>query len=152
MYLIPVINGDVIDKDEIDNGSRREGTYAGVNSLITKPAMSLAAVAYNGIFAALGLDTSITTTSETGEVLTNFAKQSDGAKNGLFIAWMLIPGILLVLSFVAMYFFPLAGAKWNQEKAELSAKHAAKEAAYEQEVLKKQALAASTPNSGQVQK
>jgi GPH family glycoside/pentoside/hexuronide:cation symporter len=55
MYLIPVINGDVIDKDEMVNGSRREGTYAGVNSLITKPFMSIAQVTYLAIFQAYGL-------------------------------------------------------------------------------------------------
>jgi GPH family glycoside/pentoside/hexuronide:cation symporter len=140
MYLIPVVNGDVIDKDEIDNGSRREGTYAGVNSLITKPAMSLATVAFNGIFQAFGLDKNITKTNpDNGEITIDFAAQSTAAKNGLFMAWMLIPAILLVLSFVAMYFFPLHGKKWNDEKAELAKKHTEKEAAYEQEVLKKQA-------------
>ncbi len=42
MYLIPLMNGDVIDKDEHHTGLRREGMYAGVNSFITKPAISLA--------------------------------------------------------------------------------------------------------------
>ena len=37
-----MIGGDVMDKDEIDNGKRREGVYAGINSLITKPAGSIA--------------------------------------------------------------------------------------------------------------
>jgi GPH family glycoside/pentoside/hexuronide:cation symporter len=36
LYLIPLMNGDVIDKDEDMTGQRREGMYAGINSLITK--------------------------------------------------------------------------------------------------------------------
>lgn len=138
MYLIPVVNGDVIDKDEIDNGSRREGTYAGVNSLITKPFMSIAQVTYLAIFQAYGLQG---TTDEAGATNYDWASQSMTTKNGFFIAWMLIPAVLLVLSFVAMYFFPLHGEKWNEAKATLAKQHADKEAAYEQEVLKKQALA-----------
>ena len=145
MYLIPVINGDVIDKDEIDNGSRREGTYAGVNSLITKPAQSIAQATFLLILQGFGLDKTLLTDPDpvTGEQTTNWAAQNASTKNGLFIAWLLIPAILLVLSFVAMYFFPLHGKEWNDQKAELAKKHADKEAAYEQEVLKLEAASAS---------
>jgi Na+/melibiose symporter-like transporter len=72
-------------------------------------------------------------------MIYDWAAQSDSVKNGFFLAWMLIPGILLVLSFMAMMFFPLAGKKWNEEKAALAKRHEEKEAAFEQEVLKKQA-------------
>ena len=136
MYLIPVINGDVIDKDEMVNGSRREGVYAGVNSLITKPAASFAQIVYMAILQGYGL---IGKEDAQGQMIYDWAAQSDSVKNGFFLAWMLIPGILLVLSFVAMMFFPLAGKKWNEEKAALAKRHEEKEAAFEQEVLKKQA-------------
>jgi GPH family glycoside/pentoside/hexuronide:cation symporter len=136
MYLVPVLNGDVIDKDELDNGSRREGTYAGVNSLITKPFQSIAQVTYMGIFAAYGLTG---TEDAAGQTNYDWANQSMTTKNGLFIAWFLIPGILLALSLVAMCFFPLHGKKWLDAKAALAKVHADKEAAYEQEVLKKEA-------------
>jgi glycoside/pentoside/hexuronide:cation symporter, GPH family len=136
MYLIPVINGDVIDKDEMMNGSRREGVYAGVNSLLTKPAASIAQVAYMGILQAYGLQGSV---DSAGQTVYDWANQVVGVKNGFFIAWMLIPAILLTLSFLAMIFFPLDGAKWNEEKAVLAKRHEEKEAAFEQEVLKKQA-------------
>ena len=42
MYLIPLMNGDVVDMDEHRTGLRREGMYAGVNSFVTKPAISFA--------------------------------------------------------------------------------------------------------------
>jgi GPH family glycoside/pentoside/hexuronide:cation symporter len=139
MYLIPIINGDVIDKDELMHGSRREGTYAGVNSLITKPAASLGQAAFLWILKGYGFDKDVKLTDpDTGEKLTDWVNQTQSAKEGLFIAWMLVPAILLVLSFVAMYFFPLHGKKWNDEKAALSKKHEEKEAAYEQEILKQQ--------------
>jgi len=46
MYCVPIINGDVIDFDELKIGQRREGIYAGVNSFVTKPAQSLAQSAF----------------------------------------------------------------------------------------------------------
>lgn len=46
MYLIPIMNGDVVDYDEERTGLRREGMYAGINSLVTKPAISIAQSAF----------------------------------------------------------------------------------------------------------
>jgi hypothetical protein len=40
-----------------------------------------------------------------------------------------------------MYFFPLHGKQWDDEKNALAKKHAEKEAAFEQEVLKEEAAA-----------
>ena len=37
---------------------------------------------------------------------------------------MAIPAILLVLSAIGMKFYPLFGKKWDEEKAELAARHA----------------------------
>lgn len=140
MYLVPILNGDVMDKDEIDNGSRREGTYAGVNSLITKPAQSIATAIFNGMFAAFGFDANNTVVdATTGIESTNWVGQSDSAKSGFFMAWMLMTGVLLALSVLAMIFYPLRGKAWDKEKADLAAEHAKKEEAYEQMMLAKQA-------------
>lgn len=141
LYLIPMINGDVIDKDEVDNGTRREGVYAGINSLITKPAGSIATALFPLMLTSLfGFDQSITKQTEdsvTGKMteVIDYAAQSMQAKNGLFICWFLITGILLILSFIAMYFYPLHGKEWDEKKKELSDKHIAKQQEYEQKVL-----------------
>ena len=58
--------------------------------------------------------------------------------DNMLIAWTLIPALLLILSFVAMIFFPLRGKKWDDEKAQLAKRHEEKEAIYEQEILKKE--------------
>lgn len=42
MYMFPIMFGDVIDYDEHTSGLRREGMYAGVNSFVCKPAISIA--------------------------------------------------------------------------------------------------------------
>ncbi len=113
MYLVPIMNGDVIDYDELRTGARREGIYAGVNSLITKPAISLANAAFLMIAKWFGYDTALAA-----------GLQSPMAKQGVLVAWMAIPALLLVLSAVGMKFYPLFGAKWDAQKAELAARHA----------------------------
>ena len=113
MYLVPLMNGDVIDYDEIRSGMRREGMYAGVNSLITKPAISLANAAFLMILSWFGFDREI-----------EIAAQSDWAKHGLLVAWMAIPAVLLVICAVSLRFYPLAGEKWHETKRALEEKHA----------------------------
>lgn len=153
LYLVPMINGDVIDKDEIDNGHRREGVYAGINSLITKPAQSIAIALFPLMLSSFfGFDKNLKTPvlnpdgspkiygSGVSALTTDWASQPETAKNGFFFCWMIITSILLILSFIAMWFYPLHGKKWNEEKAKLAKEHKVKEQAYEQSVLAKQVV------------
>ncbi|MBQ6267001.1 MAG: MFS transporter [Clostridia bacterium] len=112
MFLIPLMNGDVIDYDESVTGIRREGMYAGVNSLITKPAISFANAAFLMIAKAFGYDTTLAA-----------GLQSDWAKQGVLVAWMAVPALLLVICAISMKFYPLAGAQWAQTKRELELRH-----------------------------
>ena len=41
--IIPILICDIIDKDELETGHRREGAYFGSAALFTKPAQSVAA-------------------------------------------------------------------------------------------------------------
>jgi len=50
---------DVIDYDEKLTGLRREGMYAGINSFVTKPAISLAQAAFITIVGWFGFDQSL---------------------------------------------------------------------------------------------
>lgn len=59
MYLVPLMNGEVIDYDEIKTRFRREGMYAGVNSLVTKPAISFANAAFVTIIGLFGYDNTV---------------------------------------------------------------------------------------------
>lgn len=133
IYLIPLINGDVMDKDEMTSGKRREGVYAGINSLITKPAQSIAVALFPVLIRAFGFNFDLNLENGT----TDFMGQPTSAKDWFFFCWLFITGILLVLSFVAMWFYPLHGKAWDEAKKQLSVAHAKKEAAYEQAMLRK---------------
>lgn len=119
MYLIPLMNGDVIDYDELKTGLRREGMYAGVNSFITKPAISVAQSAFLTIITAYGY-------------VQNIAQgaQTESAKQGILIGWMLIPACLLLLCFLCMFAYPLRGEHWKKQKEQLRLAHQKKEEAY----------------------
>ncbi|MBD3254100.1 MAG: MFS transporter [Candidatus Lokiarchaeota archaeon] len=118
-FLIPLMNGDVIDKDENDTGQRREGMYAAINSLITKYAISLAQAVFLFIIVLFGYN----------ELLAP-GEQSEMAKTGIIIGWMLMPGLLLFLCFVVMQWYPLYGPKWIAIKAKLAEIHKQKEKEY----------------------
>jgi GPH family glycoside/pentoside/hexuronide:cation symporter len=117
MYLIPIMNGDVIDNDEHRTGLRREGMYAGINSFVTKPAISLANAAFLWIIGRYGYIFNI----QPGQT------QPASVPDGLLLAWMLIPGLLLTLSFAATFFYPLTGKAWEKIKKDLAAIHEEKE-------------------------
>lgn len=112
MYLIPLMNGDVIDYDESVTGIRREGMYAGVNSLITKPAISFANSAFLIIAKAFGYDTNL-----------QAGMQSSMAKQGVLVAWMAVPAVLLIICAISLKWYPLHGKKWEETKLSLSQKH-----------------------------
>jgi glycoside/pentoside/hexuronide:cation symporter, GPH family len=119
MYLIPLMNGDVIDYDETRTGLRREGMYAGINSLVTKPAISLAQAAFINIAAGFGFDQTL-----------QKGLQSTSAQTGILLGWMLVPGILLLVSFLATLKYPLAGASWEKTKKDMAQSHTEKEKIY----------------------
>lgn len=119
MYLIPLMNGDVVDMDEHRTGLRREGMYAGINSFITKPAISIAAWALLSIMTAYGYNDKLAA-----------AAQSYSAGTGVLIGWAAPSGVLLVLSFISLLLYPLAGAEWEAIKVKLAEVHAMKEKAY----------------------
>lgn len=119
MYLIPLMNGDVVDMDEHRTGLRREGMYAGVNSFVTKPAVSLAQWSLGALMAAYGFDRSLAK-----------GAQSAAAETGILMGWVLVAGILLFLSYLALHWYPLAGPEWEKIKSSLADAHRQKEQKY----------------------
>lgn len=115
--MIPLMNGDVIDYDESITGLRREGMYAGVNSFVTKPGISIAEGLVPFILVLFGYDRTLPANLQPTSV-----------EMGVLIAWMVIPVILLSISFIAIWFiYNLEGPEWREKKAELSEIHARKE-------------------------
>jgi GPH family glycoside/pentoside/hexuronide:cation symporter len=114
---------EIIDHDEILTEKRRETTYSGMNALLTKPAISIA----NGLFLLIIAFYGFQRASQA---------QTESAQMGIMIGFTIVPAIFILISALAMKFFPLDGPDWNKQKVELKKIHEEKEKEY-LEYLKK---------------
>jgi len=109
---------DVMDYDEILTGKRRETTYAGMNALITKPAISIANALFLIIISGFGFDNSLSI-------------QPDSAIFGIQLGYAFFPGLFFLLSAFAIWkWYSLDGKDWLDKKAELAKIHIHKEKEY----------------------
>ncbi len=120
-----MVVADIIDYDEIRTGKRRETSYAGVNALITKPAVSLAPWIF------------LTIIDLTGFVNAPGVSQSDFAKLGIMIGATLVPSIFAFISAAIIVFYPLHGKDWIKKKEEIQKVHKEKEEAFVEHLRKK---------------
>jgi GPH family glycoside/pentoside/hexuronide:cation symporter len=91
----------VADEDEIRSGVRREGSFFGVNALLTKPAQSIAIALIPWI---LEMTKFVTRASNNGETFLN---QPASAIFGIKVLIGLIPGVAMILGAVLLFLFPL---------------------------------------------
>jgi GPH family glycoside/pentoside/hexuronide:cation symporter len=111
------IFAETIDNDEIRTGKRRETSYSGINALITKPAISIANFLFLAVISFYGFQRYSETQSESGQM-------------GIMIGFAILPAIFILLSAVAIKFFPLDGPEWAKKKLELKKTHDEKEKSY----------------------
>lgn len=109
--------GDICDYDEMKTGVRREGTYSGINALVTKPAISVGTFFLTTILAAYGFD-------RTASV------QGPEAIEGIMVALTLVPGVLGLVAVAVMKFYPVGGESWIAAKKALHEKHVEREREY----------------------
>jgi Na+/melibiose symporter-like transporter len=112
--LTPLVFAEVVDVSETRTGKRRETTYAGINSLIQKPTVSIGPAIFLAIINAAGFDNLSST-------------QTQPVKNAIVLAITLIPAAIMLLAGLMMFFYPLAGPKWREQKLELAEQHKLKE-------------------------
>ena len=63
-------------------------------------------------------------------------EQTDLAKLGIKLSWLLIPAVLLLICAISIQlFYPLHGPKWAAIKEDLTKIHNEKQTRHEQEVL-----------------
>jgi GPH family glycoside/pentoside/hexuronide:cation symporter len=118
--------GESIDYDEMRTGKRRETTYAGVNALVTKPAISVAHASILGIMGLFGFI--------EGEVVS---LQPATVSTGVLIAITVVPIVCLIIVIIALSFYPLEGEDWYAKKLHIQQVHLQKEKEYLESVKKK---------------
>ncbi len=101
--LTNVLFAQVADEDETRSGVRREGSFFGVNALITKPAQSLAIALSPFILEATNF---VTREQNQGQIFLN---QPESALTGIKIITGLVPGIAMLLGAIILIWYPLRG-------------------------------------------
>jgi GPH family glycoside/pentoside/hexuronide:cation symporter len=101
--LTNVLFAQVADEDETRSGVRREGSFFGVNALITKPAQSLAIALSPFILEATNF---VTREQNQGQI---FLTQPESAVTGIKIITGLVPGIAMLLGAIILIWYPLRG-------------------------------------------
>jgi len=104
-----------MDEDEINQGTRREGMFLGMNALFTKPAGSIGPIIATIILTAFGY-------------VQGSDVQSDPALLGIKILFFIVPAITTSIGLVFMYFYPLHGQKLEELEVKLEELHTIKKA------------------------
>ncbi|TXT61455.1 MAG: conserved membrane protein of unknown function [Promethearchaeota archaeon] len=109
MLLSPILMADIIDKDELETGYRREGSYYGATNLFTKPAQSVSAFIVGLVFQWTQYDPN---------------DVSSLAQFGIKLNIGLIPAIFILIGILILIKFPIDGAtleykEWKKEIEEL---------------------------------
>ena len=110
--IFPTLLADVIDKDELQTGYRREGAYFGSAAFFTKPAQSLAAGIVALVFMLTGYD-------QYSNIQTPLAQW------GIKLTIGLIPALILIIGVLALRRFPIDGSteEYKELKKKLEALH-----------------------------
>ncbi|TFF96571.1 MAG: MFS transporter [Promethearchaeota archaeon] len=106
-----ILLGAVIDEDEIETGTRREGGYYGINALITKLSTILVILSINLIFNSVGW--------------TYFDPKgtTEATILGLRLLVFLFPTIALSIGILSISRFPIHQARYEEIKTQIAALH-----------------------------
>lgn len=117
-YLIPwSMIPDVVELDELETGQRREGIYYGFFVFLQKLGISLGLMISNAILEATGYITPV-----AGQA---YPDQPPAVLMALRTFVSFAPVIVLLLSFVAVYLYPITRERHAEIRAELARRAAA---------------------------
>jgi Na+/melibiose symporter-like transporter len=107
----------VIDQDEVEHNTRREGLILGVNAFFNKIGESIGPIIGTSILLLF-------TFQQKSEI------QGDLAIVGIKFLLFIVQGIFIAIGAISLYYFPLYGEKLQKLRAELSKMHKEKTDAF----------------------
>jgi GPH family glycoside/pentoside/hexuronide:cation symporter len=110
MMIYDLVVADVIDEDELVVGRRREGMFLGMNGAVIRLAFSVEAVLIATILPLTGYDASL-------------AVQPEMAVLGFRFLMAGAPILALLVTVVALYFYPLHGERLHKVRARVDDLH-----------------------------
>lgn len=115
MILLEVMISDVIDEDELNTGTRREGMYYGVNGFVVRIAIAIESLLLGYILKLSGYDPNIAVNA-----------QSAGAVVGIKSLVTVVPFLACVIVFLIIRRYPLYGERLERLKEQMLARHSAR--------------------------
>ena len=110
LYCIWILIADVIDRDELETGIRREGIYYGIASFFIRFAIIASIVTVALVYTSTGWETY--TPNPGADVIW-----------GNRLLYVVFPGIALLLTLVCLHFYPLSKEIVDEMKNKLSELH-----------------------------
>jgi len=104
------LNYLMMDEDEVNHGTRREGMFLGMNALFIKPAGSFGPILGLAFLEAFGF-------------VKNAEIQTAGALFGIKLLYFIVPAIVLLIGLIFLYFYPLHGEKLKEIEEKLAIIH-----------------------------
>ena len=99
-----------IDEDEVNQGSRRDGIFQGLQALFLKPAVSIGPIIATIILVSFGY-------------VQGSDIQPESALLGITLLALVYPAIVIALGLIFIYFYPLHGELLEEMKAKLEVIH-----------------------------
>ncbi|MCK4282322.1 MAG: MFS transporter [Candidatus Lokiarchaeota archaeon] len=109
VFTVPIMSLSM-DEDEVNQGTRREGMFLGMNAFFTKPAQSLGPIIATIILTTYGY--------AQGEII-----QTPEALFGIKILFLLVPAVASLISLIVIYFYPLYGDRLKDLQVRLEEIH-----------------------------
>lgn len=117
-YLVPwSMLPDVIDYDEVKTGKRQEGIYYGLFVFLQKLGISLGLALSNFALEATGYI--------NPETAGAFVEQPDSVLLTLRAFVSFVPAVILALSYILVYRYPITRERYAEIRAELARRHGA---------------------------
>ncbi|MHA1110567.1 MAG: MFS transporter [Promethearchaeota archaeon] len=117
-----ILFAQVSDEDEIVTGVRREAAYFGTNALITKPAQSVSLIMITLMLQYTGFKDRLGDIIFNGPVDTILGQPS-GALLAIKLFSGLIPGILMFIEVIILFWYPLKGKRLKNLKKDILILH-----------------------------
>ncbi len=110
--VLNTMMADVTDIDELNTGRRREGMFGAVMAFLTKTVGSLTPVAAGVVLVVSGFDATLEV--QTPQTIFNMR-----------LMFSFVPGVMLLLSLLLLWRYPLTAERMAEIKAELLRRRAA---------------------------
>lgn len=104
LLYVDLLLAAIIDEDQLNTGTRREGGYYGVNALIKKLSTIFVFISINIVFTSIGWENYVPKFTTD---LTIF-----GLRSLIFI----FPSIALIIAIISIYKFPITKEKYREIK------------------------------------